>query len=166
MMQVIPYCTVSGNTVQDYYYGQDESHPACVSLKLALSERISELCSQGILDFFTNCEYGLSMWAAESIVAMRGFRDTPCRVHIIMPFEEQPLKYPDSVRERFYDLHAAADSVTMMNTQFTEDCYQETDEFMIKRSIMLLTDGGNEQAWRFAESKSKHIELVKALLPL
>jgi uncharacterized phage-like protein YoqJ len=163
MMQFIHYCTVSGNTVREFFYGQDESHPACVSLKLALSEKISELCGKGIHDFFTNCEYGVPLWAAEAIVAMRGFSENPCRVHIIMPYEEQALTWHSDVRERFYDIHAAADSVTMMNTRFTDDCYRETDEFMLKRSVMLLTVGGNKPALTYAKSKGKHIEHIKAL---
>jgi len=56
-----------------------------------------------------------------------------------MPHEGQAYRWSDSVRERFYNIHEAADSVTMLATQFTDECYLEADEFMMKRSVIRIT---------------------------
>ena len=171
-MRIIPYCTVSGNTVHQFSYGQDESYPACVSLKLALTAKIAELCHQGITDFFTNCEHGVPMWAAEAIVAMRNTEGMPkARVHIVMPYEEQALTWSDNVRERFYNLHAEADSVEILNSRYNDDCYWDTDRFMADHSVMILFDEvepdcGNEELLDYAKSKGKKIAVVESLVTL
>jgi len=160
MLSLMYYCTISGSTVSDLPYGQSESHPDCIALKLALTERISQLCDMGMTDFLTNCEHGLSLWAAETIIAMRGFRENPARLHIIVPYESQANRWYDDVQERYHNVHAAADSVTVLRTQYTDDCYQDTDRFMLNHSIMLLTDGGNKSLTDYAKSKNRYIEQV------
>ena len=164
MIEFIHYCTITGSTVNDFDYGQDEEHPDCVALKLSLTDKISELCNKGVCDFFTNAEQGLSLWAAEAVVRMRDCLDTPCRLHIIVPYEEQAKKWHEGVRERYYNVHEAADSVTMLQTQYSEDCYQVADRFMLNRSLMLLTDGGNAYLMDYAKSKAKHIEKVSSTI--
>jgi len=68
-------------------------------------------------------------------------------------------------RERYFNLHAVADNVTILNRRFHENCYQETDEYMMKRSVMLLTDGGNAYINDYAKSLNKHIEQIRTLIP-
>jgi uncharacterized phage-like protein YoqJ len=159
--EFIHYAVVSGSYVDELSFGQEESHPYCKELKLVLTEKLLQLCDSGIRDFFSNCEYGIPLWACEAIVNMQGFREKPPRLHIIIPHEEQAVRWPDSVHERYYNVHETADSVTMLQTQFTEDCYQEADRFMVNRSVMLLTDGGNAELINYAKSRNKHIERIK-----
>jgi len=163
---------MSGNTVHQLSYGQDESYPACVSFKLELTEKIAELCQQGVVDFFTNCEHGVSMWAAEAIIAMRNTVGMPqARVHIVMPFEEQANKYPDNVRERFFNIHAQADSVEILNGKYAEGCYETANRYMLDHSVMLLVDeidGESEtsELVDYAKAKNKHVAVVKSLAVL
>jgi len=161
MQNFIPYCTVTGITVWEFPYGEDESYPACVSLKLALSEKLLELCHNGVTEFFTNCEYGVSLWVAEALVAMRETLNAPVKVHIIIPHEEQAVKWNSAVRERYYDVHAAADTVTMLSTQYHEDCYADADHYMLDNSVMLLTVGDNAPLADYAKSKEKRTEEIK-----
>jgi len=164
MIEFIHYCTIAGSTVNDFDYGQDEEHPDCVALKLSLTEKIAELSNKGVHDFLTNAEQGLSLWAAEAVIGMREHLNTPCRLHVIVPYEEQAKKWHKEVRERYYDVHEAADSVTVVATQYSEDCYQVANQFMLNRSVMLLTDGGNAYLTDYAKSKSKHIEKVSSTI--
>jgi uncharacterized phage-like protein YoqJ len=147
--------------VDELSFGQDELHHSCQNLKLAIGEQIITLHDKGVSDFLTTAEYGFPLFAAEAVLATRLLSpDNPPRLHVIMPHEGQAHRWSDSVRERFYDIHEAADSVTMLATQFTDECYIEADEFMMKRSIMLLTDGGNAELLKLARTKNKHIERI------
>ena len=165
MVNFIYYCAVSGSSVWELPYGMDEQHPDCLALKVAITEELSSLYSMGVTDFVCNAEYGVPLWTAEAIVAMRNLWENPVRIHLFMPHEGQANLWNDDARERFFNLHAAADSVTTLNRQFHENCYRETDEYMMKRSIMLLTDGGNEYMTEYAKSLNKHVEHIKALIP-
>jgi len=35
MIEFLHYCTITGSTVNDFDYGQDEEHPDCVALTIA-----------------------------------------------------------------------------------------------------------------------------------
>lgn len=157
----IHYCTVSGSSVDELPSGQDESHPDCIALKMAISEKILTLHDQGISDYLTTCELGLPLWAAEAVIAIRTLRPkNPPRLHIVMPHEGQAHRWSADAQERFYNVHEAADSVTMLATQFTDECYPKADEVMMKQSIMLLTDGGNAELLNLAKRGNKHIEQI------
>jgi len=164
--EFIRYCMIAGSTVDELRCGQEESHPFCLDLKISLTESILTLHDRGISDFFCDCEYGTSFWAAEAIIAARMLRpDNPPRLHAVMPHENQPHRWSESVQERFYSIHEAADSVTMLRTQYTDDCYQEADNFMLGKSVMLLTDSGDSAIAEIAKSKGKPIEVVKLSIP-
>lgn len=160
MTEFIYYCTISGSSVHELPYGMDEEHPDCISLKLALSEKITELCNNGIIDFYTNCEYGFSLWAAEAIVGMRGFREKPARLHIVVPFNEQVSKWHKEVRERYFKLHETADSVTVYSDSHYKGCYYDADRYMLNNSITLLTDGNSEYLEKHAANNQKRIEFI------
>jgi len=113
-----------------------------------------------VSDFFTNCERGFPLWAAEAIIASRSFREEPARLHVLIPHEEQARRWSVDERDRYYRVHEAADSVTMLQTSYTDECYENADTFMINRSVMLLTDGGNATTSEYAKSKNKHFERV------
>jgi uncharacterized phage-like protein YoqJ len=157
----IHYCTVFGSSVDELPFGQDESHPDCIALKIAISEKILTLHDQGISDYFTTCELGLPLWAAEAVIASRTLRpENPPRLHVIMPHEKQAHRWSADVQERFYNVHEAAESVTMLATQYTDNCYQDADNFMLNRSVLLLTDGGNAELLNLARHRNKHIEQI------
>ena len=160
------YCTVSGGSVDESPFGQDERHPDCIALKLALSNKFSTLIDNGIKDFFINAEYGIPLWAGEILTGLRQILVSSHRVHICVPYEEQAARWSDEVRERYYNLHETADSVTMLRTRYTENCYQETDHFMLNQSVMLLTDNSNAALTEYARKANKHIEKVPLMIAL
>jgi uncharacterized phage-like protein YoqJ len=138
MMPITSCCTVVGATVHGLPFGEDESHPACVSLKLALSAKIAELCENGVTDYFVNAEYGVPLMAAEVLTALRETLVPSHRVHICVPYEEQSSRWNEPARDRYFRLHEVADSVTMLNTQYHDDCYAETLEFMLDTVMCYL----------------------------
>jgi hypothetical protein len=78
-----------------------------------------------------------------------------------MPHEEQAARWYSALQDRFYKLHAAADSVTMLSTQYTEDCYSEAEDFMLEHCSHFITDDDGATFTRNAEEMGKNIELLK-----
>lgn len=159
--QTQPCCTISGKTVWELPYGMDEAHPDCVALKLNIAAKIAELNTNGITDFICNCEYGVSLWTAEIISAMRS--NLAIRLNIIMPFEGQADRYSKKVRERFFNLHANADSVIMLATHWHEACYRKADIDMMDHSTILLTDNTDSFIAKYAVKNGKRIEICGKL---
>lgn len=152
---------IAGSAVNDLEFGQDEKHPYCVKLKLSICERILNLCDQGIIDFFTTAERGVAFYAAEAVIAARHLRPSYSpRLHIVMPYENQANRWSSDLQERFYQLHADAYSVDILQTQYTKDCYSKADEFMLKQCSVFLTDNGNSALAKIAKRKGKQVELL------
>lgn len=59
-------------------------------------------------------------------------------LNIFIPYEEQTVMWVESQREWYFKMHAIADDVVMINTQFHPECYQETNERMIDESDLLI----------------------------
>ncbi len=62
-------------------------------------------------------------------------------MHIAVPYEEQSKNWTEDVRDRYFAVHEQADEVVMVGTQFTVDCYETADRYMLDRSDALLICG-------------------------
>jgi len=149
-------CTIAGRTADNLPWGHDESHPDCVALKLTLLEKVAELVARGVTVFMTNCEYGVPLFAAEAVLALRESLDI--ELNIIMPLETMANSYSREVRERFFDIHAAADSVEILSKHEHDCCFMAADMLMVHYSGLLLTDSEDSFIADYAKKKGKRIE--------
>ena len=118
---------------------KNEYEPPLADIKEKLREIIWGLYCNGYDSFYLNCEYGIPLWAGESICALKKYNDI--KLNIVMPHEEQAKDWYDDQRERYFSVHSLADDVYMLNTRFYEGCYDEADEYMIDQSDLLLVFG-------------------------
>ena len=68
----------------------NDNEPVCLETKAKLRELIWELYCSGYAEFWVNCEYGIPLWAAEIVIALKIYNDI--KLHIAMPYEEQATK--------------------------------------------------------------------------
>lgn len=121
---------------------KNEHEPPYPEIKAKLRDKIWELYCKGFNSFYVNCEYGVPLWTAEIICAMKMYNDI--RLNIVTPYEEQSADWNEDYRDRYYDAHACADNVCMIGTRYSSDCYDEADRYMIDNSDMLLVCGKRE----------------------
>lgn len=150
-------CTIisKGNEIQQ---SKNEYEPPYPKIKEQLRRKIWELYSSGYTDFYLNCEYGIPLWAAEIICEMKG--DNNIGLHIVMPYENQAVKWVEGNKERFYNVHSLSDDVHMISTHYYDGCYDDADKYMIDRSDLLLVygeAGGNLYGVRYAMAKGIQI---------
>lgn len=91
---------------------------------------------KGYNEFYVNCEYGIPLWCAEIICALKQYN--PIKLNVVMPYEEQSKNWCEEHRERFYNIHFQSDNVYMVNTHYHNKCYEESDTFMISKSNLVL----------------------------
>ena len=153
------FCTISGIDLNKTSFGFDEKHHDCISLKLMLLKKIIELNSIGITDFICNCDTGIPLWAAETILFLKNQQSI--HLNVAVPYENQAMRWTDEWRERYYNIHAQADSVKILKTKFTDTCYQECDHFMVDNSDMLLFVGNSDFAIvQYAKQNNKTVMLI------
>lgn len=151
-------CAILGPSWTSLPFKQNEEEPACKMLKLILSSMISDLVSQGIRDFYTTCEYGTPLWAGEIVMNMNRF--SPCRLHIIMPYEEQATDWPESVRDRFFELHAKAEDVIIIEGRKSENNAFLCVERMLESCDIFLCAAGDRKKYNLNASSVKVYEYI------
>lgn len=131
-------CTIisKGNEIQQ---SKNENEPPYPQIKEKLREKIWELYCNGYNSFYLNCEYGIPLWSAEIICELKEENDI--KLHIVTPYENQPLKWIEENRDRYYKIHRLSDSVHMISAKYYDGCYNDTDEYMIDQSELLLVYG-------------------------
>lgn len=82
--------------------------------------------------FYVNCEYGIPLWTAEIICVLKIYNDI--HINIIVPYEEQCLNWSENLRNRYYNIHEMADSVSFAERKYTIDFYKTAEKIMISKS--------------------------------
>lgn len=132
-------CTILSTGEELDLICKNEKEPPYPTIKAKLREKIWELYCQGYDRFYVNCEYGVPLWSAEIITALRIYNKI--ELHIVMPFEEQSTNWADEFRERFFRLHSLADSVHMITSHYSADCYEQAELYMTGHSDLALVIG-------------------------
>ena len=132
-------CTIVSTGEELQSICKNEAEKPISSIKETVFEQIQMLCGQGFDCFYTNCEYGIPLWAAETVLMLRQFN--PITLHIVIPYEEQAVNWAEDVRDRYYNIHRLADRVELVCTRFQEDCYRLAEQRMIAQSDLILIFG-------------------------
>lgn len=101
-----------------------------------LHKKLSELVREGYDEFYTNCEYGVPLWAAEFINSMKNI--VPVKLHIVVPYEEHTIYWSEDKRDRYYDAHQLCDTVTFGCTRYQDDAYQICENIMRENSMIYV----------------------------
>ena len=145
-------CTILSSGDEFRTLCMNESEKPFITIKAKIWETVWELYCKGYDEFYVNCNYGIPMWTAEFILRLKATNQIA--LHVMTPYEEQSTKWTEELRNRYFDIHEKADSVTLVNTHYRPSCYQETTERMIDESDLLLVFGGENGA-PFAEEYAK-----------
>ena len=100
--------------------------------KEEIRDTIWKLYCEGYTEFYSNCEYGVSLWAAATIVALKMYNDIKLR--IVMPYEEQAVNWGEEFRDRYFAVHERADTVELLSYHYYDGCYEEADRIMADKS--------------------------------
>lgn len=152
-------CTIISDGSELLFQCKKENEKPYYQIKEQIREIIWKLYCDGYDTFYLNSEYGIPLWAAEIICAMKIYNDI--KLNIVMPYEEQAAKWCGEVRERYFNVHSKSDSVIMVSTQYYDDCYDEADTIMIDESDLLAVFGKSENVL-YAEScaRKKNIKIM------
>ncbi len=141
--------------------GYTEAHEDEAQLRQMVLSHIMQLIAEGCTDFYMNSERGVPLVAAEAVCMLR--QRAAIRLHLVIPYEEQCRNWMESDRDRYYAVHAQADTVTFVRTQFSPYCYHEADRLMAEQSdvIVFYDVAGESSVLReFAHAHDIQLRLV------
>ena len=154
-------CTITSTGEELNLICKNENEPPYPEIKAKLREKIWNLYCKGYDSFWLNCEYGVPLWCGEIITALALYNDI--ELNIAMPYEEQSTNWVEEQRDRFFAVHADSDHVELISNQYTEDCYELADEYMIDESdlVIIVGEAGRKcYAKKYADSVGVKCEFL------
>lgn len=132
---------------------QNENEGEYLQIKKNLRDTIWSLYCEGYTEFCVNCEYGVPLWAAEIVCALK--RYNKIFLTVVAPYEEQCRDWSEERRDRYYSVHEMSDECIFASAAFTPDCRSAADEIMIGKSDLLMIYG--DPSSLYAEKYAKQI---------
>lgn len=136
-MDKIKSCAIFGHDPMRFTWGFDEEADACREMKMELAQQIMVLRQQGVTQFSVACDYGIGLYAAEIINALRN-DDSELMLFCFTPYEEQATKWTPALRERYFDMLVKCTFMTAISTHKQPDAQLEAYRTIIRQSDMVL----------------------------
>ena len=136
-MVEIKSCAVFGHDPMRFTWGFDEEAAECCEMKMELAQQIMVLRQRGVTHFSVACDYGIGLYAAEIINALRN-DDSELMLFCITPYEEQAIKWTPALRERYFDMLVKCTHMTAVYTHKQPGAQLETYRTIIRQSDMVL----------------------------
>ena len=114
-------CGVIASRPLLFPWGYDEHSWECVALKLKLLNRITQLISDGVTDFFVAIDAGFGLYAAEMLGGLRTIV-TDLDLTCVVPWEGQATQWTPELRERYFTQLGNATDVVQLHTTKTAAC--------------------------------------------
>ena len=146
------------------FTGHRDAYSPDIRRKLRVT--IEELIDEGADTFCAGGAVGFDTLPAETVLELQG--DHPfisLRLVLPCPPEVQSARFTAKVRELYYDIYNAADSVEVIAPRYTEDCMKRRNQRLIDLADICVCvydrerfTSGTGQTVRMAEKKG--IEII------
>ena len=130
-------CAILGHNPMRFAWGFDEEAVECHDMKMELAQQIMVLRQQGVTHFSVACDYGVGLYAAEIINALRN-DDPELMLFCITPYEEQATKWTPELRERYFDMLIKCTHMTAVSLHKQPDAQLKAYRTIIRQSDMVL----------------------------
>lgn len=127
----------SGPRPHRFPFGENEDHPECIALKVALQKEIENLCQHGITRFLTGAANGVDAWCALIVLDLIK-QGHPIVLIAIVPFKDQDEKWSTDQQARYKTVLSGCNEVITLSEHFYDGCYKVRNQYMIEHAKYLL----------------------------
>ncbi|MBD5117379.1 MAG: DUF1273 domain-containing protein [Ruminococcaceae bacterium] len=159
----IKACTFISSDLNNFSFGYDSTNSKCIALKLQIAQYINDMYKSGIKEFYSVCEQGVDLWAAE-IVTYIMRTDAETKLYCIIPYEEQAAKWHNDTHELYYRVLEEATEVIFLNTHYKEDCLAAARYYTLDRCgyvFAAVVDEKKNEFVRYSKIREKNIVCFK-----
>lgn len=102
-----------------------------------MEQSIRVAIERGYTEFLSGGAMGADLWFAETVQRLKG--EYPgIKLVFILPCETQANRWPESWRERYFDILAASDDVIYTSHTYTPSCMHERNRALVDRASLLF----------------------------
>lgn len=107
---------------------------------------------------------GVDMYAAEIVLDLKA-KYPHITLESAIPCETQATKWSEPLRDRYFKIAERCDKETMLQTQYTPDCMQKRNRYMVDQADVLLavwdgTPSGTGSTVQYAKTQGKTVWIL------
>ncbi len=158
-------CAFTGHRPQNLPFRFNESDKRCIALKKQLRKLIVQLIEQrNVTHFISGMAIGVDMYAAEIVLDLKA-KYPHITLESAIPCETQATKWSEPLRDRYFKIAERCDKETMLQTQYTPDCMQKRNRYMVDQADVLLavwdgTPSGTGSTVQYAKTQGKTVWIL------
>lgn len=130
-------CCFTGHRPSKLPWGEDQTNPLCLRLRLELAARLQGIYEAGYRHFICGMAVGCDLYFAEAVLALRQ-RCPDLTLEAAVPCRGQEKSWSEPQQQRYRELLAQCDSVTVLQESYSSGCMQRRNRYMVERSSLLL----------------------------
>lgn len=162
-------CAFTGHRPHKFPWKYDEANSRCVALKAKLTEQITKLAENEVMDFYSGGADGVDCWASLIVLELRQ-KNPALKLHLILPHEGQADRWSEPAQERYHWILEQADSVEYVSQEYYEGCMLDRNHRLVEAAGLLLAvyngerRGGTAATVRYAQKRGKKIIILDPIL--
>lgn len=158
-------CAFTGHRPQKLPFDLNEEDARCTALKEELRKQIINLIeNENVTHFISGMALGTDLMAAEIVLDLK-VSYPGITLESAIPCETQAVKWTVSQRERYYDIAAQCDKETMLQSQYTPDCMDKRNRYMVDHADFILAvwngkPSGTGRTVTYARGKNRTVIVI------
>jgi len=154
-------CCFTGHRPGKLPWRYNEQDPRCQRLKRQMMDAVEAAYEEGYRHFLCGMAMGCDLYFCECALALRS-RRSDVTVEAAVPCPTQADGWPEQEQIRYRMLVNACDYETVVAEQYTPDCMQRRDRYMVDHASLLIaaydgTQGGTQYTIQYALRRGLNI---------
>lgn len=136
-------CAFSGHRPWRLPWGNRESSPQCLAVKMLMRQYLDRLTAEGYNHFLCGMALGADFYFAQTVLDCK--QSAPSlTLEAVLPNPEQDARWADEFRARYQALLAQCDKITVLEPEYSQQSYLARNRYLVDHSDLLMTlyDGG------------------------
>ncbi|MBQ8133682.1 MAG: DUF1273 family protein [Clostridia bacterium] len=157
-------CCFTGHRPQKLPFHSNENDKRCMKLKVMIRKEIKTLIvEKSIKHFISGMAIGTDIIFAEIVLEMK--KNYDITLECAIPCRNQSDKWTIQQKERYTKILLQADIVTYLQNDYTKDCMQKRNEYMVDKSEYVIavwngSKSGTANTIKYARKKNKSIIII------
>ena len=155
-------CAFSGHRPEKLPWGNDETDPRCLALKIQMEKELRQLCEKGVEHFICGMARGTDLYFLRCLLNLR--EEYEFTLEAAIPCPRQDLLWPREEQEAYQFLLSRCDTVTCREKQYSEGCMLRRNRYMVEHADILLTVfdgmGRSGTAATVAYARQRGLEII------
>lgn len=157
-------CCFSGHRPEKLTQNGNVNSPQIRRLVSMLYLEIENAIKEGYTNFITGMARGIDLWAAGYVYEKR-VKNPDIKLICAIPYRDQGKKLRNAEKWEYDNIVASADKVYIMENEYTRNCMQKRNRFMVNNSskVIAVVDNyrsGTGQTINYALSRGIDVHII------